>query len=423
MRKLIIGPGLRFLLLVAVAASMPSAVLASSSYYASRCAGCHGATPTTCNGCHHHGASGLSASANKATYAPGETITVTVNSSSRGGWWRAVVRNGSTDLASTTATGTSATVTTTAPTTAGSYTWQGAWFGNDDSGGSHVYANANFSFTVQAAQVTCTSFTYSAWSACGANGQQTRTVVSSAPAGCTGGSPVLTQACTPPPATCTSFTYSAWSACDANGQQSRTVASATPAGCTGGSPVLTQACTPPQPTTCTSFTYSAWSACDANGQQSRTVASASPAGCTGGSPVLTQACTPPPTGACTSCHGAPPASGKHALHTKEHVGCGDCHGRGYDLARQTVNAATHQNGKIELRRALRWNATAQTCTGCHEKETWKGEGDCDHEEDDFAIVDDAEAVTGGCSSTGGPVTALALAGIGLLAAFRRRRAR
>jgi hypothetical protein len=43
--------------------------------------------------------------------------------------------------------------------------------------------------------------------------------------------------------TCTSFTYSAWGTCT-SGQQSRTVTSASPAGCTGGSPVLTQACTP-----------------------------------------------------------------------------------------------------------------------------------------------------------------------------------
>ena len=42
---------------------------------------------------------------------------------------------------------------------------------------------------------TCTSFTYSSWSTCsGAN--QTRTVVSSSPEGCTGGSPVLIQTCT-----------------------------------------------------------------------------------------------------------------------------------------------------------------------------------------------------------------------------------
>jgi hypothetical protein len=45
----------------------------------------------------------------------------------------------------------------------------------------------------------CTSFTYSAWSTCSAGGTQTRTVLTSSPAGCIGGTPVLSQACTPPP--------------------------------------------------------------------------------------------------------------------------------------------------------------------------------------------------------------------------------
>jgi len=162
---------------------------------------------------------------------------------------------------------------------------------------------------------TCSSFTYSAWGACQSNNTQTRTVASSSPTGCTGGSPVLSQACTytPPVTTCSSFTYSAWGACQPDGTQTRTVASSSPTGCTGGSPVLSQACTyTPPVTTCSSFTYSAWGACQPDGTQTRTVASSSPAGCTGGSPVLSQACTytPPPDGAalytqnCSSCHGA-----------------------------------------------------------------------------------------------------------------------
>ncbi|HSB21388.1 MAG TPA: hypothetical protein VLD85_15370 [Anaeromyxobacteraceae bacterium] len=162
------------------------------------------------------------------------------------------------------------------------------------------------------APATCTAFTYSEWSACQADGTQTRTVLTSSPAGCTGGSPVLTQACTyvPPPAgTCTSFTYSAWGACQPDGTQTRTVLTSSPAGCTGGSPMLTQACTYVPPA-CT-YTYSAWSACSMSGTQTRTVLSASPAGCTG-TPVLSQTCTPPVTNpvtfsmvvsSCTSCHG------------------------------------------------------------------------------------------------------------------------
>ena len=120
------------------------------------------------------------------------------------------------------------------------------------------------------APVACTSFTYSAFSACKTNNTQTRTVLSSLPAGCTGGTPVLTQACTyvPPVTTCTSFTYSAFSACQPNNTQTRTVLTSLPAGCTGGTPVLTQACTyVPPVTTCTSFTYSAFSACQPNNTQ------------------------------------------------------------------------------------------------------------------------------------------------------------
>jgi len=166
--------------------------------------------------------------------------------------------------------------------------------------------------------VTCTGFTYNAWtpSVCDSSGLQTRTVAIASPAGCTGGTPVLTQTCTPPPVTCTSFTYAAWSPaiCDSSGQQTRTVLSSAPAGCTGGTPVLTQACTPP-PVTCTSFTYSAWAPaiCPTSGSQTRTVLSSAPAGCTGGTPALTQTCTPPPpanpvtlanvTTTCTACHG------------------------------------------------------------------------------------------------------------------------
>jgi hypothetical protein len=47
----------------------------------------------------------------------------------------------------------------------------------------------------------------------------------------------------PPPApnACTSFTYSAWGMCS-NNVQSRTILTSSPAGCTGGVPVTTQAC-------------------------------------------------------------------------------------------------------------------------------------------------------------------------------------
>ncbi len=149
------------------------------------------------------------------------------------------------------------------------------------------------------APVACTGYTYSAWSACGTNGQQTRTVTANTPSGCTGtpSTPaVLTQACTPAPVACTGYTYSSWSACGTNGQQTRTVTANTPAGCTGTpstAAVLTQACTP-APVACTGYTYSAWSVCGTNGQQIRSVTGNTPSGCSGTpstAATLTQACT------------------------------------------------------------------------------------------------------------------------------------
>lgn len=92
-------------------------------------------------------------------------------------------------------------------------------------------------------QVSCTSFTYSDWGACSSSGNQTRQVVSSLPANCSGGSPSVTQSCTytPPVSTCSSFTYSDWGIC-INGSQSRSIMTSAPTNCTGGNPVLNQTC-------------------------------------------------------------------------------------------------------------------------------------------------------------------------------------
>jgi hypothetical protein len=215
---------------------------------------------------------------------------------------------------------------------------------------------------------TCSAFTYSAWGACQPDDTQSRTVTSSSPAGCTGGSPVLSQACTyvPPVTTCSAFTYSAWGACQSNDTQTRTVTSSSPAGCTGGSPVLSQACTYVPPA-CT-YTYSAWGTCSTSGTQSRTVVSSSPAGCAG-TPVLSQTCTPPPpTASCTTCHGIPPATGKHSFH-QSFASCGTCHGSGYSTT--TADPATHMNGVKNLAATTGWNATSRTCANsCHGSKSW-----------------------------------------------------
>jgi hypothetical protein len=137
----------------------------------------------------------------------------------------------------------------------------------------------------------CTSFTYSVWGTCQSDGTQIRTAATSSPAGCTGGTPVLSQSCTyvpPAPSPCT-YNYSNWGACQPNSTQTRTVTSS-PAGCTGTPAALSQSCTyVPPVTTCTSFTYNAWGTCT-NGTQTRTVATSTPAGCTGGTPALSQTC-------------------------------------------------------------------------------------------------------------------------------------
>jgi hypothetical protein len=216
-------------------------------------------------------------------------------------------------------------------------------------------------------------YTYSSWGACQADGTQTRNLLSTSPAGCTG-TPVLSQPCTyvPPTPTACTYTYGPWGACLSSGTQIRSLLSSSPAGCTG-TPVLTQSCTyvPPAPTTCTSFTYSPWGTCQSNNTQTRSLLTSSPAGCTGGTPVLTQPCTyVPPTPACGSCHAIPPATGQHTFHVSSvGLSCSTCHGTGYSST--TVNTATHQNGVKDVVSSLNFNATTRSCSpGCHGTRTW-----------------------------------------------------
>lgn len=202
---------------------------------------------------------------------------------------------------------------------------------------------------------TCTSFTYSAWSAC-VNGLQSRTVLTSSPAGCTGGTPALTQACTSttPPPTCTSFTYAPWGSCT-NGLQTRTVLTSSPAGCTGGTPDLSQSCTVTPPS-CTSFTYSSWGACQPDGTQTRTVIGSSPAGCTGGTPVLSQSC-PYTAPACTYTYSAwgacqPNGTQTRTVTSSSPAGCTGTPTLSQSCPYTAPNPVTFQN-------------VVSSCTGCH----------------------------------------------------------
>ncbi|MGC2062517.1 MAG: hypothetical protein WA610_06030, partial [Thermodesulfovibrionales bacterium] len=156
--------------------------------------------------------------------------------------------------------------------------------------------------SIPSAPAACTSYTYSAWSACQVTNTQTRTVATSLPAGCTGGTaPVLSQTCTyvPPVTACTSYTYTL-GACQSNNTAPVTSYTGIPAGCSGGAtPATTQPCTyVPPVTACTSYTYTL-GACQSNNTAPVTGYTGIPAGCSGGAtPATSQGCTyvPPITG-------------------------------------------------------------------------------------------------------------------------------
>ena len=155
-------------------------------------------------------------------------------------------------------------------------------------------SSATATVTVQNASPTaCTSYTYSAWGTC-VSGQQSRTIATQSPSGCTDtSSAVLVQTCT---IACTSYDYSGWGTCLA-GSQVRTIVNKYPAGCNDESSAdLTQTCVVSGNIPCTGYTYSSWSGCKSTGKQERTITATTPASCTLNSslsilPVLSQSCT------------------------------------------------------------------------------------------------------------------------------------
>src|SRR4029453_5908115 len=126
------------------------------SFYSSNCTSCHSATTNTCAGCHSHGTHSSSSKSdinvrgttNKSSYAPGETITVTINGGYRSGWLRAVVLDQNMSelkrsscpggMGGCTTTAYPVTLTASAPSTPGTYVWAVAGYGNkyDASGAS-----------------------------------------------------------------------------------------------------------------------------------------------------------------------------------------------------------------------------------------------------------------------------------------------
>jgi hypothetical protein len=124
---------------------------AYSSYFTTDCAGCHSHSndTATCNGCHEHRGT-LHATADQATYDPGATVTVTLTGGSQHGWIRGLLydQNNHQIAIATGPTGTGddglgnpvvfpVRLQAPAPLAEGDYTWQAAWFGNNNGSG-HV---------------------------------------------------------------------------------------------------------------------------------------------------------------------------------------------------------------------------------------------------------------------------------------------
>ncbi len=143
MRTPTLAVGLALLVALGIA---PLPAAATSTLYTNNCSGCHSATVTTCNGCHAHGTHASSAktginvtgTTDKTSYAPGETVTVTVTGGYRTGWIRAYLYDQNmVQLRISTGpngdgggAGYPVTFTAPAPTTPGSYSWNVAWYGN-----------------------------------------------------------------------------------------------------------------------------------------------------------------------------------------------------------------------------------------------------------------------------------------------------
>ena len=136
----------------------PTADARSNFYTDAGCQACHGST-STCNGCHSHGthsSSGktdvnITGTTSKTTYAPGETVSVTINGGYKTGWVRAILYDQTMKQVAiskgTIASGASApsngpafpiTLSAPAPATAGTYKWNVSWYGNkNDASGAY----------------------------------------------------------------------------------------------------------------------------------------------------------------------------------------------------------------------------------------------------------------------------------------------
>ena len=136
---------------------------ATQALYSNNCTGCHSQTVVTCNGCHAHGDHSNSAktdinvsgTTDKTSYAPGETVKVTINGGYRNGWLRVILFDQNLkELARSSCPGgqggctTSVfpvTLTAPAPTAAGTYLWATAWYGHQYEASGASFGSGNSS--------------------------------------------------------------------------------------------------------------------------------------------------------------------------------------------------------------------------------------------------------------------------------------
>jgi hypothetical protein len=154
-----------FAMVMAGAQLITTTAYAQSTYFTSRgCVNCHSApVAATCAGCHQHSGT-LTATKNKTTsYAPGETVSITLSSSGARAGWIGVRLYDQSGVEIARATGTQsgmggsavypAVLSAPAPATAGTYAWRIAYFGNNNGTGTgdvHSEKSVNVSVVVAA---------------------------------------------------------------------------------------------------------------------------------------------------------------------------------------------------------------------------------------------------------------------------------
>jgi len=146
-----------FMLLVSMVTAPDSD--AKSSFWTGRgCVDCHGGVPVSCDGCHKHGNKNLVAATDYDTYLSGDTVNVTLEGGSKGGWVRAILYDENDNEIAISSAGTGGgepfpiTLSVPAPPP-GIYIYSAAYFGNNNGSGHAEKAVPTNSFEVAAATV------------------------------------------------------------------------------------------------------------------------------------------------------------------------------------------------------------------------------------------------------------------------------